>query len=271
MVASLCWTFKVYDVGGVFKPMLDELVDSQLQFATYIYIYIYDTYLCEVTCGGMSTTKWSSAGSRCASLLPRRCFVMQKLALLHLVEICDGRLSAFSLPLDPVAPLCGHLQVLFPGPARAAVPRGTLARKRWRPPFGRRTRRCPNRAAAVKRRYVLVPELLPFNVGGVLSWHFALEIEVPALVGRLHVRAEQPLEVLLQLLVVHGPEEVPPHRPHLHLQVLNASQAWELGVIRRSWSCCWCWWSGHRHVPSASICQSIQSVSTTNCAQFIQS
>lgn len=162
----------------------------------------------------MSTTRWSSIGSMCAFLLPRRTFVMQELRLLHFEEICDGRLSPFSLPLDPVVLPCGHLQILVPTPGRAAGPRGRLAWRRQCPSFPHWTRHRPNRAAMVKHRHVLVPERLPLD-GGLLSRHIALEIEVPALVCHLQVNREQPLEVLLQLLVVHGPEEVPSWRPHL--------------------------------------------------------
>lgn len=87
MVASLCWELKVCGVRGVFKPTLYELEDSQLQNATYIYIYMYiwyGIYPCEVMSRGMWTIKWSSVGSRWAFLLPRRCFVMLcKLPLFH--------------------------------------------------------------------------------------------------------------------------------------------------------------------------------------------
>ncbi|TNN71911.1 Sugar phosphate exchanger 3 [Liparis tanakae] len=51
----------------------------------------------------------------------------------------------------------------------------------------------------------------------------ALEIKVPALFGHVQVPAEQPLEVALQLLVVHGAEEAPSHR--LQLLDLGAPQA----------------------------------------------
>lgn len=225
-----------------------------------LHIYIrYDTYLYEVMCRGMLTTKWSSSGSRCAFLLPRGCFVVEKPPLLHLEEICDVSLFTFSQPLDPIAPPCGHLQVLIPGPWRAAGHRGTLPRRRQCPPLAlrrpaSRPRRLPHRAAAVKRRHILAPELLPLHVGG-LSRHVTLEIKVPTLVGHFHAHTEQPLEVVLQLLVVHRPEEIPPHRPHLQFQGLDASEARELWVRLYSWSCCCCWWRGHLHVPSASMSQ----------------
>lgn len=177
----------------------------------------------------------------------------------------DGRLFAFSLSSDPVAPPCGHLQVLIPRLGRAAGPWGTLARRRRCAPFGLWTLHWPNRTAAVKCRHVLVTELLPLHVGA-LFWHFSLEIKVPALVGHLHVHTEQPLEVLLQLLVVHRPEEVPPRRPHLQFQGLNAPPAWELWVgCLRSWSCWWWWWRGHRYIPVREQTQSVRGRSEVEC------
>lgn len=186
----------------------------------HIHIW-YDTYLCEVACRVMSSTRWSSVGSSCAFLLPWRYFVRQMPTLLHLEEICDGRLPAFSLPFEPVAPPCGHLQVLIHRP-RWATPWWTLAWWGWRPPLALCQCHCWNCAAAVKCWHVLAPELLPLYAGA-LSWHLTLEIKVPALVGHFHAHAEQLLEFLLQLLVIHRPKKVPPHRPHFQSQGLNAS------------------------------------------------
>lgn len=189
-----------------------------------LHIYIrYEAYLYEVTCEGGGATWWSSTWFSCALLLPGRCFAMQVFPLLHLEEICDVGLSAFAWPLQPVASPGGHLQVLIPWPRCVAGIRGSLAWRRWRPPpalfhpsSGPRhwPHHWPHHAAAVKCRHILALELLPLDVGA-FSWYVGLEIIVPPLVGHLHAHAEQPLEVLPQLLVVHGPEEIPPHRPHL--------------------------------------------------------
>lgn len=49
--------------------------------------------------------------------------------------------------------------------------------------------------------------------------------------------------------MVHRPEEIPPHRPHLQIQGHNPPQVRKLWVGFSSWCCCWCRWIGHGHVP----------------------
>lgn len=210
---------------------------------------------------GMVTTWWSSTASHQAFLLPRRSFIMQESPLLYFEEICNGWLSAFACVFEPIVPPGGHLQALIPRPRRTAGHWGIFNWWRRYPPHSlRHSRRChrPHHAAAVKHRHILAAKLLPFDAG-VLPRSVALEIKVPALVGYLHAHAQQPLEVLLQLLVVYRPEEVPAHRPHLQPQGLNATKAGELQVGCGHWYCCWCWcwWRGHCHVPSASVCVSL--------------
>lgn len=166
---------------------------------------------------------------------------------------CDGSLSALSLPPKSVAPPLGHIQVLITASRWLVGSWGALARWWWwgrgggrrRSPLAERKRRWPHHAAAVEGGNVLASELLPLNAGAAARL-FVLEVEIPALVGHLNAHAEQPLKVLLELVVVHGPEEVPPYRPRLHIQGPDAPQTRNFRVARYFRSC-WCW--HHRHVP----------------------
>lgn len=154
-------------------------------------------------------------------LLPRWRFVKQKPPLLHFEEICDDSLFALAWR-DPIALPGGHVKVLlFRG--WAAGHRRSLPRGGWGASFGPRARACwSDHATAVKSRHLLAAQLLPLHAG---AWArlIPLEIEIPSLVRHLHAHMEHPLEVLLQLLVVHWPKQVPPHWAHLQLQGFNAT------------------------------------------------
>lgn len=147
-------------------------------------------------------------------LLPWGVFVEQKSPPLHFEEICDGGLSAFAW-WEPIALPGGHLKVLLLRCGWAARHRRTLPRGRWGTSFGSRSRvRWSDNAAAVKSRHFLTAQLLPLDVG---TWArlLPLEVEIPSLVGQFHPHMEHPLEVLLQLLVVHRPKQIPLHWAHL--------------------------------------------------------
>lgn len=93
----------------------------------------------------------------------------------------------------------------------------------------------PDHTAMVERWHVLAPQLFPLNAPG--DRLVPLKVKVPALFGVLHAHAEEPLEVLLQLLVVHRAKEVPPNYCWFYVVLLPVQQP--------KITCSWC----HGHVP----------------------
>lgn len=180
----------------------------------------------------------------------RNTFFSTKLQIFFVRLTCDRQLSTFSPYLDPIAPTGGHIQVLIPRPWRAAGPWRPLPRRRRHPPL-QGVRHRFDRTAAIKCRHVLALKLLPLHAGS-LPGHFAVEIKVPALVGDLHAHAEEPLEVVPQLLVVDRTKEVPPHGPNLQFERLDAPQAWQLHVRLCSLFCCGCCRRSHLSVPGGT-------------------
>lgn len=148
-------------------------------------------------------------------------FVMKKPSFRHSEKVCDVCLSAFD-------PQNGSHSLLRLGSSKAATASSQL-QKFLR---GRRCRGAskgfsiqhllhhtgPDHTAAVEGRDVLAAQLFPLDSSR--DRLVPLKVEVPALFGGLHVHAEEPLEVLLQLLVVHGTKQVTPNHRRLGLNVL---------------------------------------------------